>query len=315
MTIKLHNSTKKVEHKNPSPLKRTELDKNRLFLVTWFLCPTSDPTQAETAWWGRICSLAALHGCSMFRFVGPDGLLSGWLGRVLSACYQMRRIRSHLAAAGPLTRWIHEVKWKMAIWITPNDMIPAHGSPPHHIWYPQTQTGGLMTEPHRDFGSVVELRSSKEIVASFGWLKDLPMKSDVLVNRLQLFIFFQLFFLFFMSTLSIFVGAACQCLSMVGHNCFHELIYHLRTPAGQTGPKSTLRSRNSACWNPSRWDIPSTHPAKYSYIQQKNRISKSPSPWKKTRNLLVSNFLRQSRALRKLTQSENELVIVQRSVQ
>ena len=45
----------------------------------------------------------------------------------------------------------------------------------------------------------------------------------------------------------VFVGAACQCLWMVGHDCFHELIYHLRTPAGQTGPQSTLRSRNSAC--------------------------------------------------------------------
>ena len=177
---------------------------------------------------------------------------------------------------------------------------PCLRTPRHHIWYPQTQTGGLMTEPHRDFGSVVELRSSKEIVASLGWLKDLPMKSDVLVNRLQFFIFFQLFFLFFMSTLSIFVGAACQCLWMVGHDCFHELIYHLRTPAGQTGPQSTLRSRNSACWNPSRWDIPTIRPAKSSYIQQKNRISKSPSPWKKTRKLLVSNFLRQSRALRTL---------------
>ena len=100
---------------------------------------------------------------------------------------------------------------------------------------------------------------------------------------------------------------------MVGHRCFHELIYHLRPPASQTGLKSTLRSRNSACWNPSRWDIPSIHPAKHSYIQQKNRISKSPSPWKKTRNLLVSNFLRQSRALRKLTKSK--FVIVHRSVQ
>ena len=97
-----------------------------------------------------------------------------------------------------------------------------------------------------------------------------------------------------------------------GHNCFHDL--HLRTPAGQTGPKSTWRSRNSACWNPSRWDIPSIHIAKSSYIQQKNRISKSPSPWKKTKNWLVSNFLRQSRALRKLTKW-NELVIFQRSVQ
>ena len=87
---------------------------------------------------------------------------------------------------------------------------------------------------------------------------------------------------------------------MVGHDCFHELIYHLRTPAGQTGPQSTLRSRNSACWNPSRWDIPTIRPAKSSYIQQKNRISKPPSPWKKTRNLLVSNFLRQSWALRTL---------------
>ena len=46
-----------------------------------------------------------------------------------------------------------------------------------------------MTEPHRDFGSVVELRSSKEIVASLGWLKDLPM----LVNWLQFFSFFNYF--------------------------------------------------------------------------------------------------------------------------
>ena len=111
---------------------------------------------------------------------------------------------------------------------------------------------------------------------------------------------FQFFLGFFMSTLLFLCVAACQCLSMVGHTCFQELFYHLRTPTSRTGPKSTLRSRNSACWNPSRWDIPGIHPAKYSYIQQKNMISKSPWPWKKTRNLLVSNFLRQSRALRKL---------------
>ena len=44
-----------------------------------------------------------------------------------------------------------------------------------------------------------------------------------------------------------------RCLPLLiaaGHNCFHEVIYRLRKPAGQTGPKSTLRSRNSACWCP-----------------------------------------------------------------
>ena len=185
---------------------------------------------------------------------------------------------------------------------------PCLRTPPHHRWCPQMGGGGKtitdhykppgpMTEPHRDVGSVVELRSLKEIVATFGWLEDLPM----LVNRLQFFSFFSCFSCF-SCQLCYFCWRCLQMLIDAGHNCFHELIYHLRkTPASQTGPKSTLRSRNSTCWNPSRWDIPSIHPAESSYIQPKNMISKSPSPWKKTRNLLVSNFLRQRRALRTLT--------------
>ena len=129
---------KKVEYKNPSLLKRTELDKNSLFWWHDFFAQQQQLSAVrltQLRQWSidvvrrdlQPCSLAALHGCSMFRFLCPDGLLSGWLGRVLSACYQMRRIRSHLAAAGPLTRWIDEVKgkWQYEL-ITPNDMIPAH---------------------------------------------------------------------------------------------------------------------------------------------------------------------------------------------
>ena len=66
--------------------------------------------------------------------------------------------------------------------------------------------------PPRAPQQAVQLRSSKEIVATFGWLEDLPM----LVNQLQFFSFFYIFFLFFISTSLIFVGAACQCLSMLG---------------------------------------------------------------------------------------------------
>ena len=202
-------------------------------------------------------------------------------------------------------------RWRQHLLLLPQsalvDTITDHNKPPRPI-----------TQPHRDVGSVVELRSSKEIVASLGWLEDLPMlpdRSGVVnhVNRLQLFSFF--IFSGFSCQLYYFCWRSLAMLIDAGHNCFHALIYHLRTPASQTGPKSTLRSRNSACWNPSRWDIPSIHPAKYSYIQKKNRISKSPSPWKKTRNLLVSNFLRQSRALRTLTKWKFVIVHSHRSVQ
>ena len=58
------------------------------------------------------------------------------------------------------------------------------------------------------------LRSSKEIVATFGWLEDLPM----LVNQPQLFSFF-IFFLFFMSTL-LFCWRSLPMLIDAGHNLF-----------------------------------------------------------------------------------------------
>ena len=53
----------------------------------------------------------------------------------------MRRIRSSLAAAGPLTKWIHEVqgsngKMNYAQWYA-----PCPWSPPDHIWYPHTGGG------------------------------------------------------------------------------------------------------------------------------------------------------------------------------
>ena len=219
----------------------------------------------------------------------------------------MRRIRSHLAAAGPLTRWIHEVKGSNGNMNYAQWYDPCPRSPPDHTWYPKREREAtlvvILNYYNRRWGP--QRKSSQR---SGGW-KTCP-RSSIGCNFSRFFL--NLFLLFHVNVV-IFVGAACQCLSMVGHRCFHELIYHLRPPASQTGLKSTLRSRNSACWNPSRWDIPSIHPAKHSYIQQKNRISKSPSPWKKTRNLLVSNFLRQSRALRKLTKSK--FVIVHRSVQ
>ena len=64
---------------------------------------------------------------------------------------------------------------------------------------------------------VVELRSSKEIVATFGWLEDLPMKSDDdgNVHRLQFFLCF-IFCSVFHVNFVFFVGATCQCLSMLG---------------------------------------------------------------------------------------------------
>ena len=324
--IKLHNSTKKVEHQNHSLLTRTELDKNSLFWWHDFFAQQLGavlPTQLRL--WSIDVVRQGLHGCSMFRFLRPDGSLSGWLQRMLSGCYQMRRIRRHLVAAGP-NAWQYELSWYI------NDPCPR--SRPHHRWYPHTGGGNtsacygdyycsspyyccccyycnLLLQPARPPprapASLVDMTITdhnkpcswgprrKSSHRSGGWKT--CQCSSIGCNSSS----FSLFFLFFMSTLLIFVDAACQCLSMVGHNCFHDLIYHLRSPAGWTGPKSTWRSRNSACWNPSRWDIPSIHIAKYSYIQQKNRISKSPSPWKKTRNWLVSNFLRQSRALRKLT--------------
>ena len=79
-----------------------------------------------------------------------------------------------------------------------------------------------MTEPHRDFGSVVELRSSKEIVASLGWLKDLPTVSGRFfqyVNRLQFFFFSIIFPIVHVN----FVNFCWRCLAMLiaaGHNLF-----------------------------------------------------------------------------------------------
>ena len=104
---------------------------------------------------------------------------------------------------------------------------PCPGSPPHHRWCPQMGGGGKttadnnkppgpMTEPHRDVGSVVGLRSSKEIVASFGWLEDLPM----LVNRLQFFIFFNSF--------SYFSCQLCQFLLAqlaTAHRCWAQFVF------------------------------------------------------------------------------------------
>ena len=92
MIIKLHNSTKMVEHKNHSLLKRTELDKNILFWWLWWHDFFAQqqlgavlPTLLRQNRHGE-AGLAALHGC-MFRFVRPDGSLSGWLGqRILSGC-------------------------------------------------------------------------------------------------------------------------------------------------------------------------------------------------------------------------------------
>ena len=105
----------------------------------------------------------------------------------------MRRIRSHPAAAGQLTRWIHVVKgkWQDELY-TPNDMIPAHGPLPIRYGTPN----GRWRQHWSNFEQSLlllllqpALRSSKEIVATFGWLEDLPM----LVNQLQLFSFFIFF--------------------------------------------------------------------------------------------------------------------------
>ena len=88
------------------------------------------------------------HGRSTFHF-GPDGLLSGWLGkRILSGCYQMRRIRSHLAAAGPLPRWIHEVKgeWQYELRPMAQWYDPCPWSPPDHIWYPKREREAALVD-------------------------------------------------------------------------------------------------------------------------------------------------------------------------
>ena len=236
--IKLHNSTKKVEHKNHSLLKRAELNKpvcfgDTIFLPSSNLVPYDWPNSGSEAstWWGRTCSLAALQPCMdvacFVSFALMGRFQDGW-----GACFQLA------------TRWGESE----ATWLQPDQMHvlsaihwpeklrnmnyahwydPCPGSPPHHRWCPQMGGGGKttadnnkppgpMTEPHRDVGSVVGLRSSKEIVASLGWLKDLPM----LVNRLQFFIFFNSF--------SYFSCQLCQFLLAqlaTAHRCWAQFVF------------------------------------------------------------------------------------------
>ena len=309
--------------------------------MTWFLCPATWrkklPTQLRQNRRGE-AGLAALQPCmDVARFV--SFALMGRFQDVWGTCFQLatRWGESEATWLQPdhsqdgLMKWNENSNMNYAQWYhpgapSPSCMVPPNGNGrwrqhllPQSALVDMTITDhnkppGLMTEPpRRRIGRGAEVlegncgivRVAERLANS---IRTWRRQSAAIIHL------FQFFFRFFMSTLLIFVGVACQCLSLLGTICFHEVIYHLRTPAGQTGPKSTLRSRNSACWNPSRWDIPTIRPAKSSYIQQKNRISKLPSPWKKTRNLLVSNFLRQSRALKKLTKL-NELVIVQRSLQ
>ena len=212
MTIKLPNSTKKVERKNPSPLKNTELDKNRLFWRHDFFALL--PSQLRQKRRGQ-AGLAALQPCmDVARFVSfalMGRFQDGW-----GACFQLAtRWGESEATCLQLDHWQDGLmKWKengnmnYAQWFDPclrNPPPKGNGRWRQHLLLlPQSalvdtitdhnKPPGLMTEPHRDVGSVVELRSLKEIVASFGWLEDLPM----LVNWLQLFSFF------------IFFGFSCQ---------------------------------------------------------------------------------------------------------
>ena len=215
--------------------------------------------------WGACFQLATRWGESEATWLQPDHWQDGFM------------------------KWNENGNMNYAQWFD-----PCLRTPPHHIWYPQTQTGGLI-KPTETLDRSWSWGPRRKSWQRWGGWKTCQCLSIGCNSSL----FSMIFPVFHVN----FVNSCWPCLPMLinaGHNSFHELIYHLRTPAGQTGPESTLRSRNSACWNPSRWDIPTIRPAKSSYIQQKNRISKSPSPWKKTRNLLVSNFLRQSRALRTL---------------
>ena len=169
------------------------------------------------------CSLAALHGCSMFRFLRPDGSLSGWLGRVLSACYQMRRIRSHLPAARPaarpLTRWIDEVKgtWQYEL-ITPNDLIPAYRPLPIIYGTPERKREGSWRNPtetsDRSWGAEV-LEGNRGNAGVAERLANRCQQYSNMASSIGCNCSPFSFFRFFMSTLLIFVGVACQRLSML----------------------------------------------------------------------------------------------------
>ena len=117
-------------------------------------------------------------------------------------------------------------------------MVPPNGrGRQDHSRQQQAARADDGTPPKRRIGRGAEvLKGNRRNVRVAGRLANARQSAAI-------FHLFQFFFLFFMSSLSIFVGAACHCSSLLGTICFHEVIYRMRTPAGQTGPKSTLRSR------------------------------------------------------------------------
>ena len=65
-----------------------------------------------------------------------------------------------------------------------------------------------------------ELRSSKEIVATFGWLEDLPMVLDPQGNVNRLHLFFLFHFVFFMSTLLFLLVQLANAYGWLGTTAF-----------------------------------------------------------------------------------------------
>ena len=126
---------------------------------------------------------------------------------------------------------------------TPNEMIPAHGPvpiiymvPPNPNW--RADDG---TPPRLWIG-----RGAEVLEGNRGNVRVAGRLANACCQSAAILLFFKSF-----SCFSCQLCYSCwPCLPMLinaGHNSFHELIYHLRAPASQTGPKSTLRSRNSAC--------------------------------------------------------------------
>ena len=160
----------------------------------------------------------------MFRFLRPDGLLSGWRKRMLSACYQMRRIRSHLAATGPNACAFYKKNY--TIWITPTDMIPAHGPLPIIDGTPkwegearqqQTTTsrqGRCRTPPKRRVGRGAEvLKGNRRNVRVAGRLANARQSAAILL---------------FFACFSCFSCQLCQFLLAqlaTAHRCWAQFVF------------------------------------------------------------------------------------------
>ena len=128
----LHNSTKKVQHKNPPRWKRTELDKNGLFWWHDFFAQQLGavlPTQLRQNRRGE-AGLAPCMDTACF-------VSSPWW-----VAFRMAKVHTYTLLADEenqkppgcsrtIDKMNHEVKGSNGnSWITPNGMIPAHGPLP-----------------------------------------------------------------------------------------------------------------------------------------------------------------------------------------